>query len=996
MDKDIATPTSLPLPTRMMTFMGVKHTILLLLLQHIASANEASLLGRHRRALILQEKSALLTFKSTLTLQSQSLLYNWNESTDVCNFTGVSCNRRRLHVAHLNLSRRLLAGKLSPALANLTGLIELDLSENLLTGDIPPEFSNLRRLLILELSGNKLHGQIPESLATIGSLGYLNLGNNYLVGKIPASIFRNCTQLGAIDLSDNSLSGEIPNEVGIYLPVLLVLNLYLNNLSGRLPLWLSNSSFLDQLDVENNHLSGELPGDFISNMNYLEYLHLSYNYFTSSDGNTNLEPFFVALSNCSVLRELEMAGLGVGGRLPRRVGHVTKSLSIVNLEENMISGPIPPDIGNLVNITLLNLSSNLLNGSVPAEIARFPILERLILSNNFLSGAIPTEIGNISSMGLLDLSSNRLSGEIPVSIGNLSRVSEIYLQRNQLSGEIPASLGGCMSLNKLDLSYNRLTGRIPEEVSGIAKIYFNLSHNQLQGPLPIGLSMMDQVQEIDLSSNNLSGGVISQLSACVELKLINFSHNSLQGRLPESLGYLENLEVLDVSYNYLSGEIPLSLNKCTSLTLLNLSYNDFSGKIPVGGVFSSFSNLSYVGNPHLCWLLTCHTHQRRLHSRKFLVIVCASASVIAFLLTVCCVIGGRKIRERIITIRGDIFGGSSPVMKSNYPRITYRELIEATEEFSEERLIGAGSYGRVYKGMLRDGTVVAVKVLQLQTGNSTKSFSRECQVLKRIRHRNLMKIITACSLPDFKALVLPFMANGSLESCLYSGNHELSLIQRVNICSDIAEGMAYLHHHSPVKVIHCDLKPSNVLLNDDMTALVSDFGISRLVANVGGGNTITLDNVGASTANLLCGSIGYIAPEYGYGSNASTKGDVYSFGVVVLETVTKKRPTDEMFEGGLSLHKWVKSHYNGRVDVVIDSGLASMLRDQTPEVKRMSEAAISELLELGLLCTQESPSTRPTMMDAADDLDRLKRYLSGDTTATFASSLGMSSSTIGE
>lgn len=203
-------------------------------------------------------------------------------------------------------------------------------------------------------------------------------------------------------------------------------------------------------------------------------------------------------------------------------------------------------------------------------------------------------------------------------------------------------------------------------------------------------------------------------------------------------------------------------------------------------------------------------------------------------------------------------------LTQNFPRITYKELLDATAGFDDRRLVGSGSYGRVYRGSLPDGTQIAVKVLQLQTGNSTKSFNRECQVLKRIRHRNLIRIITACSLPGFKALVLPYMANGSLDARLYpheenglpTGSSDLSLMQRVNICSDIAAGMAYLHHHSPVKVIHCDLKPSNVLLNDDMTALVSDFGIARLVMTVEG----VVENVGNSTANQLCGSIGYIAP----------------------------------------------------------------------------------------------------------------------------------------
>ncbi|WOK94042.1 hypothetical protein Cni_G02744 [Canna indica] len=979
----------------MISFMVVKLAVFLL--QQIVMAEYLPGLANQQQQ-ILQEKAALLAFKSKLTQQSQVALTNWNETTNVCEFVGVECSKWQLHVKHLKLSRKLIIGPLSPALANLTGLRELDLSENSLTGYIPEEFSNLRMLVFFDLSRNFLNGMIPPSLSHINRLVFLALGNNNLVGQIPYTIFSNCTELGIIDLSDNALSGQIPSEKGISLPRLLFLNLYLNNFTGTLPTWLSNSSILMQLDVENNHLYGQLPTKTIQELSYLEVLHLSHNLFSSHDKNTNLEPFFLALSNCSNLKELEMAGLGVGGSLPQRIGsRGRKSLSIVSLDDNLITGQIPPDVANLSNLTLLNLSSNLLNGTIPREIFRLPKLERLLMSNNCFTGSIPSEIGNITSVGLLDLSKNNLSGEIPRSIGDLVRLTELYLHKNQLSGSVP-SLGRCMSLNKLDLSYNRLSGRIPPEVSGIVKIFYNLSNNQLEGALPLELSKMEQVQEIDLSANNLTGEIIPQLSSCMELRLLNLSHNAFRGQLPASLGGLQNLEVLDVSFNSLDGQIPISLNKCTSLTFLNLSYNDFNGSIPNGGVFSSFNNLSYLGNPHLCQANSerCQKQRRRRsHSHKFLIVVTFSASGMAFILTICCVLLLRKIKKMSLTrSNGDMFSTSSPVVKSSYPRISYLELVEATEDFNQARLVGSGSYGQVYRAVLRDGTVVAVKVLNLQTRNSTRSFKRECQVLKRIRHRNLMRIITACSLPDFKALVLPFMANGSLENQLYSGNSELSLAQRVNICSDIAEGMAYLHHHSPVKVIHCDLKPSNVLLNDEMTALVSDFGIARLVMTVGVGNTI--ENMGNSTANMLCGSIGYIAPEYAYSSNATTKGDVYSFGILVLEVVTRKRPTDEMFEGGMSLQRWVKSHYHSWMETIIDSSLASTVRHQTPEAKRMWEIAITELLELGLLCTQESPSSRPTMMDAADDLDRLKRYISGDTTATIASSFGMSSSTFGE
>ncbi|KAL6656035.1 hypothetical protein ACP70R_006861 [Stipagrostis hirtigluma subsp. patula] len=903
---------------------------------------------------------------------------------------------------NLIVGNNLISGAIPPAIGNLTNLQILDMSGNHLTGQIPAELSSIYNLGALNLGQNQLLGGVPPSLSELAAMDYLSLAHNYLSGPIPGAIFVNCTSLGYVDLGDNSLSGEIPRAA---VGTIAVLNLYSNRLTGTLPRWLANCTNLLMLDVENNSLADELPTSIIAGKEYLMYLHLSNNRFWSHGGNRDLEPFFAALSNCSWVLEVEAGAVGMGGRLPRRLGAMLPpNMSHLNLEMNAIEGPIPDDIGDVINITLMNLSSNLLNGTIPASICGLPYLQRLVVSGNALTGEIPPCIGNATRLGELDLSGNALTGSVPGSIGGLAQLSYLSLQRNRLSGEIPASLGRCAGLMLLDLSSNRLTGEVPEvvAVAGIATL--NLSRNRLGGELPRALGNMQQVQTIDLSWNNFTGAIFAGLSGCVELAVLDLSHNSLAGVLPSSLGDLQSLESLDVSDNSLTGEIPVSLTKCARLTHLNMSYNDFAGVVPTAGALAKFTFLSYLGNPRLCGpVVRRGCGRRRLswyQSRKFLVILCVCAAALAFVVTILCAVSVRKIRERLAAVREEIFrggggGGSSPVMKYKYPRITYRELVEATDEFSAERLVGTGSYGRVYRGTLRDGTMVAVKVLQLQSGNSTKSFNRECQVLKRIRHRNLMRIITACSLPDFKALVLPFMANGSLERCLYAAAAaELSLVQRVNICSDVAEGMAYLHHHSPVKVIHCDLKPSNVLINDDMTALVSDFGISRLVMSVGG--VANAADVGASTANMLCGSIGYIPPEYGYGSSPTTKGDVYSFGVLVLEMVTRRKPTDDMFEAGLSLHRWVKSHHHGRADVVVDPALASMVRDQTPEVRRMSDVAIGELLELGVLCTEENASARPTMMDAADDLDRLKRYIGGDTTATFASSLGFSSTTFEE
>ncbi|XP_027343467.1 putative leucine-rich repeat receptor-like serine/threonine-protein kinase At2g24130 [Abrus precatorius] len=921
---------------------------------------------------LLTDKAALLEFKKTIISDPHSSLANWDEAVHVCNFTGVECDKFHHRVIGLILYDKGLVGLLSPVLSNLTGLHTLEIVHSLLFGIIPPEFSSLRRIHSIILEGNNLHGPIPQSFSQLSKLYILVIKENNITGSLPPSLFSNCTQLDVVDFSSNSLSGQIPQEIG-NCPGLWSLSLYSNQFTGHLPLSLKNLS-LQNLDVEYNYLSGELPTKFVSSWPNLLYLHLSYNNMVSHDSNTNLDPFFTALKNNSALEELELAGMGLGGRFSNTVATQLTSLKYLLMQENQIFGSIPHSLANLSRLLILNLTSNLLNGTLSSEICRLPNLEQLFLSHNLFKTSIPEALGKCLNLGLLDLSHNQFSGRIPESLGNLVRLNYLFLNNNLLSGTIPPTLGRCTNLYKLDLSYNRLTGSIPLELTGLheIRIFINVSHNHLEGPLPIELSKLEKVQEMDLSSNYLTGSIFPQIAGCIAVSMINFSNNFLQGELLQSLGDLKNLVSFDVSINQLSGRIPATLGKIDTLTFLNLSFNNLEGKVPSGGIFNSVSYLSFLGNPQLCGTIPgislCSQRRRWLHTRLSLIIFILVIFISTFLSIICCVVGCKRLKLIISSRRTEAYKRAArPELISNFPRITYKELSDATEGFDNQRLIGSGSYGRVYRGVLMDGTPIAIKVLHLQSGNSTKSFNRECQVLKRIRHRNLIRIITACSLPDFKALVLPYMANGSLESCLYPscGSSDLSIIQRVNICSDIAEGMAYLHHHSPVRVIHCDLKPSNVLLNDDMTALVSDFGISRLTMSVGGGNGGAIDNMGNSTVNLLCGSIGYIAP-------------------------------DDMFVGGLSLHRWIKSHFHGRVEKVVDPALVTASRDQSQEVKKMWEVAIAELIELGILCTQESPSTRPTMLDAADDLDRLKRYLNGDTTGTFASSLGISSSTIGD
>ncbi|KAK4706837.1 hypothetical protein R3W88_033554 [Solanum pinnatisectum] len=184
-----------------------------------------------------------------------------------------------------------------------------------------------------------------------------------------------------------------------------------------------------------------------------------------------------------------------------------------------------------------------------------------------------------------------------------------------------------------------------------------------------------------------------------------------------------------------------------------------------------------------------------------------------------------------------------------HERISYYELEQAAEGFNESNLLGNGSFSMVYEGILKDGTIFAAKVFNVQLEGAFKSFDTECEILRNLRHRNLTNVITSCSNLDFKALVLEYMPNGTLDKWLYSHKLFFDLLQRLDIMIDVASAMDYLHNGYSTSVVHCDLKPHNVLPDQEMVAHVSDFGISKLL---GEGEAFVQPRTNAT--------IGYIAP----------------------------------------------------------------------------------------------------------------------------------------
>eukprot|EP01018_Ginkgo_biloba_P026796 Gb_37511 [translate_table: standard] len=796
-------------------------------------------------------------------------------------------------------------------------VIELHLSGMGLHGFLSPRLGNLSSLERFDLSNNTLGGHIPPQLGRLSSLRGLR-------GAIPPELGI-ITQLEVLVLAKNQLTGQIPWELCAKLTNLQEMYLWENQLSGKIPKSLANCSQLTVLDVSKNRLSGTIPME-LGKLPLLERLYLNNNQLVSGS-NTTLA-ILTALTNCSHLQQIE-------------------------LEDNHFTGVLPVSIGQLS--TKLNY---------------------LILDDNNI-GTIPSEIDQLTRLGLLSLPGNMLSGRIPRTFTNLKQLRYLYLSSNHLSGNIPASLGQSWRLEALDLSDNKLSGKIPPEVAGLQNLIFlNLSGNMLEGRLPPEVGKMMHIQTIDISKNKLGGQIPATIESCSELQSLNLSRNALQGPIPNSLAQLKSLEDVDLSYNNLSGSIPKSLEKLGMLRHLNLSFNNFSGEIPRAGVFTNLTVTSFMGNPGLCgqWLnkppCSTPTHTKQRDHALLKEIVIPVVSITCFILCVWLV-------SRFLCSRCWQKSKNSLVLNVGYPKISHRELIDATNGFNEANLLGVGSFGAVYKAIFRDGRMAAVKVLTLQNEEAHKSFSTKCKALSRVRHRNLVKIITSCSNLEFKALVLEFMPSGSLEKHLYSDNVcELNLSERMKIAIDIAHAMEYLHHHSPEQVLHCDLKPANVLLDEDMTARVADFGIARIICE----NSMDLH---ASTIKVK-GSVGYIAPEYGQGGMVSAKGDVYSYGILLLEMLTRKRPIDDMFSDSLNLQKWVNMGFPDRiVDVVDECLLANVSDDDQYKIYD----CVREMMGVGLACTKEMPQHRPEMKEVVRALESIREAFVGKTwTSTFTPS----------
>ncbi|XP_007020300.2 PREDICTED: receptor-like protein kinase BRI1-like 3 [Theobroma cacao] len=897
------------------------------------------------------------------------------------------------NLTQLSLSQNSLSDSAFPvSLRNCHLLESLDLShiglQDKIPGGLLGSFKNLKRL---SLAHNQFTGEIPPELGqACGTLQELDLSSNKLTDGLPQA-FVSCSSLQILNLGNNLLSGDFLSAVVSTLSSLRNLYVPFNNISGSVPLSLTNCTQLQVLDLSSNAFTGNIPPGFCSSTSALEKILLANNYLSGSVP--------VELGNCRNLRTLDLSFNSLSGPIPSNIWKLP-NLSDLVMWANNLTGEIPEGIcvdgGNLETLILNN---NLITGSIPKTIAKCTNMIWVSLSSNHLTGEIPSGIGNLVKLAILQLGNNSLTGQIPPELGKCQSLIWLDLNSNDIWGPLPPELAnqaglvmpGSVSGKQFAFVRNEggtacrgagglveFEGIRAERLESFPMVHSCSSTRIYSGMTVYTFTNNGSMIYLDVSYNNLSGSIPENFGTVSYLQVLNLGHNKLMGNIPESFGGLKAIGVLDLSHNNLQGYLPGSLGTLTFLSDLDVSNNNLTGLIPTGGQLTTFPASRYENNSGLCGvpLPPCGPggHPTNLHSRNKKPSVAVGMVVgIAFFLL--CIFGltlalyqvkkhQLKEEQREKYIESLPTSGSSIWKLSSVPeplsiniatfekplrKLTFAHLLEATNGFSADSLIGSGGFGEVYKAQLRDGSVVAIKKLIHITGQGDREFMAEMETIGKIKHRNLVPLLGYCKVGEERLLVYEYMKWGSLESVLHDKakgrGSRLDWAARKKIAIGSARGLAFLHHSCIPHIIHRDMKSSNVLLDENFEARVSDFGMARLVN--------ALDT--HLSVSTLAGTPGYVPPEYYQSFRCTTKGDVYSYGVILLELLSGKRPIDTSeFGDDYNLVGWAKQlHREKRIDEILDPELMT---------QKSGEAELHQYLRIAFECLDDRPFRRPTMI----------------------------------
>ncbi|PIM98744.1 Serine/threonine protein kinase [Handroanthus impetiginosus] len=886
----------------------------------------------------------------------------------------------------------------------------LDLSTNALTGDIRFGFDRIEEL---SLSENRFSGPISKSIFKQNcSLRALDLSENDFFGEFPAEV-SNCKNLEVLTLSGNNFTGPIPKEIGS-LSNIRALYLGNNSFSRDIPETFVDLSNLMFLDLSRNKFGGDIQ-DIIGRFKQVRFLLLHNNSYKGGI-------YSSGVLNLTNIVRLDLSYNDFSGPLPVEVSQMG-SLKFLVLAHNKFTGSIPSAYGNLTGLQSLDLSFNRLNGSIPPSLGNLRSLLWLMLANNSLTGSIPPELGNCSSLLWLNLANNQLTGEIPPQLANIGSNATPTFMFNRQNDNMPAGSGECLAMMRwipadyppFSFVYKLLTRKrcrslwdnilkgyglfsvcLPGSNIRTTQIagYVQLSCNKLSGEIPDDIGKMLNFSMLHFGHNQFNGELPSDIGK-LPLVVLNVSSNMFSGQIPMQIGNLKCLQNLDLSVNNFSGQFPTTLNNLSDLSKFNISYNRYiSGVIPSTGQLVTFEKNSFLGDPLLRLppfidnTTTDHTSgSKNERGRKpkgigaFLVIL---ALILAFLvfglmtIIVCLLVKSPIDSPRYLLNdskeRHEFASSSSAsspwlsntvkVIRLDKTAFTHSDIVKATKSFSDDRIIGRGGSGTVYWGVLPDGRQVAVKKLQTEGIEGEREFRAEMEVLSGNGfgwpHPNLVTLYGWCLNGSEKLLVYEYMEGGSLEDII-TDRIRFNWRRRLEVAIDVARALVFLHHECYPSIVHRDVKASNVLLDKNGKARVTDFGLARVV-DVGDSHVST----------MVAGTVGYVAPEYGQTWKATTKGDVYSFGVLTMELATGRRALDG---GEECLVEWAK-----RVMGDAQVGFNRAIIPVALLVSGLAEGAekMSELLRIGIWCTTEVPQHRPNMKEVLAMLFKISCSLKDD------------------
>ncbi|XP_038878219.1 putative leucine-rich repeat receptor-like protein kinase At2g19210 isoform X2 [Benincasa hispida] len=429
------------------------------------------------------------------------------------------------------------------------------------------------------------------------------------------------------------------------------------------------------------------------------------------------------------------------------------------------------------------------------------------------------------------------------------------------------------------------------------------------------------------------------------ITLLDLSSSGLTGEISKELASLKLLETLDLSNNSLNGEVPEFLTQLPSLRVLNLERNNLSGRIPSQLIEKSNDgslSLSYGENPNL--FINTSPSEKKGESN---IVVPLVASVIGGFVLLLFIISG--VIFWIKRKQGVVLGEKKQLgsIKRSY---SYADILRITNNL--ERMLGVGGFGKVYYGQSGD-TEVAVKMLSPQSVQGYDQFQAEVDLLLRVHHRNLTGLVGYCDEPTYKGLIYEYMARGNLGSFISSGKAKvLDWEDRLRIAVDSAHGLEYLHYGIKPAIIHRDVKSTNILLDEDFRAKVSDFGLSKAFLTENGASHVNATNV--------VGTFGYIDPEYYTTSQLNEKSDVFGFGVILLEIFTGKPALMRGQDNNVThIYNWV--------NMLISQGDIRSIID--PEMGEDFDVnSVWKAVDVAMSCVSSKSKDRPNMSQVVVDL----------------------------